>query len=186
MLQVSELLPLLDYRRLVNVLGAQPAKQVIVLRDRTLESLGVSGQRGALVVHGDLHVGRVLIDGDPARISGLIDFNLAHHAEPTVDLAYGLWWLARREVREHFWFAMEKLLRGYVARRRLPSDSPRLLATMLVARGPMLLVVLHEYEEVCRRIHDALSFVQENESRIRDEGGMALPFQKSDPPSNPG
>jgi homoserine kinase type II len=110
------------------------------VEDRLTE-LGESTPISALV-HGDLTTLNVLVDGSPARVSGLIDFNNAYLEMPLADIGFSLWQAGRpahddytldpRRVRE--------LVAGYVEQRRLPKSAAPEIATFIQARGLQLMV----------------------------------------------
>jgi aminoglycoside phosphotransferase (APT) family kinase protein len=125
-------------------------------------------------VHGDLHVGNILVSPGQARITGVIDFDLAHQADPLVDLAFSMWWWCRPAVQEHFWDAAAGTLIGYCRRRALPSDASSWLVTLLKARGLMLLVRLRDYHQACDEIHETLRFVVEHDEELASFARDAL------------
>jgi Ser/Thr protein kinase RdoA (MazF antagonist) len=106
-----------------------------------LADLGQSARRPALV-HGDLTTLNVLVDGSPARVSGLIDFNNAYLEMPLADVGFSLW-QAGRPAHDDYTLDPRRvrgLVSGYAEQRRLPRSTGHEIATFIRARGIQLMV----------------------------------------------
>jgi Ser/Thr protein kinase RdoA (MazF antagonist) len=94
------------------------------------------------LVHGDLTTLNVLVDGSPARVSGLIDFNNAYLEMPLADLGFSLW-QAGRPAHDDYTLDAQRvtdLVRGYDGQRRLQVSAAHEIATFIQARGVQLMV----------------------------------------------
>lgn len=155
--------------------GNGAAARLRACREQTLAELELRGPaEPTLVVHGDLHVGNILVESNPDRITGVIDFNMAHRAEPVVDLAFNLWWWCRPAMQQRFWDAAAGTLTGYRARRALSQETSSWLVTLLKARGLMLLVRLRDHEPACAEIHETLRWVVDHDNEVASCASQAL------------
>ncbi|MEP6526291.1 MAG: hypothetical protein ABJA86_03930 [Nocardioidaceae bacterium] len=82
------------------------------------------------------------LDGTPARVSGLIDFNNAYLETPLADVGVSLW-QAGRPAQDDYTLDSRRvsdLVAGYVGQRRLPLSAAHEIATFIRARGIRLMV----------------------------------------------
>jgi Ser/Thr protein kinase RdoA (MazF antagonist) len=108
---------------------------------RELEAFGY-GALTRIVVHGDCTLHNIVIDGDPPRPVGLIDFGSAYQDAWLLDLGAGLW-RAGRVSQEAIGLDPGRVARfaaGYHARRPLAPDHARAIPTLIRARGLQLIV----------------------------------------------
>ncbi len=93
--------------------------------------------RPPIVVHGDFTSHNVLSDGDPARLTGVIDFAGAHLETPLADIAYGLWRSGRpyQEADHLDLHRVSRFVRGYASTVALTADEARLIPVYLYGRG---------------------------------------------------
>jgi Ser/Thr protein kinase RdoA (MazF antagonist) len=119
------------------------------LRYETLEQL---------VIHGDATNDNVIVDGDPPRIVGLIDFGAASLAPWPADLAAALWRSGRRVDRDvgldpdH----VRRFVRGYHRESLIPRHLAHAIPLLIQARGLML--VSRRVRRFPERLAEALDY----------------------------
>jgi Ser/Thr protein kinase RdoA (MazF antagonist) len=178
--RLEELPGAVPWSRLASCLGGpEGVRRYRHHLDQAFAGLGSSLQpdQDAVVIHGDLTTLNVIVDGDPPHCSGLIDFAMAHRANPLADLGYGLWQAGRARfhdigldpARVARWVA------GYHARRRLDEQAAAQLPFFLQARGCQLIArwaARHE-RDLTLTLHrlDSIAALRE---RLRDSVQSAL------------
>jgi Ser/Thr protein kinase RdoA (MazF antagonist) len=93
-----------------------------------------------MIVHGDFTMDNVLIEGEPPRITGLIDFGSAYRERWPADLAFGLWRSGRAKPAD---VALDldrvgRFVGGYHQREPIGAEVVLLLPVLLWARGLQL------------------------------------------------
>lgn len=93
--------------------------------------------RARLVIHGDFTSHNVIADGTPPRVTGVIDFALAHAETPIADIGYGLWRSGRpRQQADHLDLArVRRFFRGYISTVPLTADEASVIPLYLRGRG---------------------------------------------------
>lgn len=139
----------------------------------------------ATVIHGDFTMDNVLIEGEPPRITGLIDFGSAYGEHWPADLVFGLWRSGRAEEAD---VALDpdrigRFLRGYHQRERIGAEVAGLLPVLLWARGLQLAArwverapaaALAELAPVTAMILRRIDWIRANERELTGAIGSAL------------
>jgi Ser/Thr protein kinase RdoA (MazF antagonist) len=142
---VDDLAELAPWDRLERTLhGVDGVRQFREYLDQTASELAAMGHASSprLLIHGDFTTDNILIDGEPPRIVGAIDFALTTREVALADVAFSLWRSGRPEPQamaldEHRVAAM---VAGYASCRKLPGRTVRALPAYLKARGLQLIV----------------------------------------------
>jgi len=141
--------------------GALPLAEVPkILLSPQLEAVGVDPRRAAvirhladqlardlhdtprldserIVIHGDFTSHNVLATGAPPRVTGVIDFALAHRERPLADLGYGLWRSGRpHQDADYLDLArVRAFFRGYASAAPVLPDQAQLIPLYMRGRG---------------------------------------------------
>ena len=142
---IDGLAALAPWDRLEQTLGgADGVRHFREYLEQTTGELAALGHTTAprLVIHGDFTTDNILVDGEPPRIIGAIDFALSTREAALADLAFSLWRSGRAEPQA---LALDPrrvaaLVVGYGSQRALPATSARALPVYLKARGLQLIV----------------------------------------------
>lgn len=142
---LEDLAALAAWDRIGDALGdASDARQLRRWMDDLLPELEALGY-GALtriVLHGDCTLHNIVVDSNPPRPVGLIDFGGAYHGAWLTDLGSGLW-RAGRVGQETIGLDPGRVARfvtGYHAHRPLSAALARAVPTLIAARGLQLIV----------------------------------------------
>lgn len=97
---------------------------------------------GEIVMHGDLSCDNML--ADKGKLSGVIDFGMAQHHHPLVDLGFALWRTARpfRKAVELDPARIARYIRGYLSHSTLPPDLLKQLPSAIIAKGLFLVSLI--------------------------------------------
>jgi Ser/Thr protein kinase RdoA (MazF antagonist) len=178
--RLEELPEAVPWSRLANCLGGPAGvRRYRHHLDQALAGLQPSLLRGhdALVIHGDFTTLNVVVDGDPPRCSGLIDFALSHRADPLADLGYGLWQAGRTNFQD---IAVDparvaRWVAGYHAHRPLDERAAAQLPFLLQARGCQLIARwARRHESDLTMTLDRIDAIAALRERIRDSVQTAL------------
>jgi Ser/Thr protein kinase RdoA (MazF antagonist) len=93
--------------------------------------------RPQVVIHGDFTSHNVLAGGSPPRVTGVIDFALAHAETELADIGYGLWRSGRpHQNADHVDLQRAAdFLRGYASTAMISADEARVIPVYLRGRG---------------------------------------------------
>ena len=142
---LEQLAELALWDRIADALGdASDARQLRRWTDELMQELEALayGALARIVVHGDATLPNMVLDGEPPRLVGLIDFGSAYYDAWLTDLSAGLW-RSGRLVQEAIGLDPERVARfvaGYHSRRPVDPAQARAIPTLIKARGLQLIV----------------------------------------------
>jgi Ser/Thr protein kinase RdoA (MazF antagonist) len=120
-------------------------RQVLVgqVRELLIRLQSIPERRSrAVVIHGDFTAHNILAGGKPLRVTGVIDFALAHVEDWLADLGFGLYRTGRPNQEATFidLHRLERFLCGYHSVRPLTPEAVEAVPLYLWARGIQRLV----------------------------------------------
>lgn len=136
---------------------------------RHLESLRA---REEIVIHGDFTCDNILQIG--GSVTGVIDFGMAQHHHPLVDLGFALWHTGRPD-RSALELNLERLyafVSGYVAFHPLSVDQMSLLAEAIESKGLFMIALLRSRGRSEGSRRTLLSWIQRHRLLIEERLGV--------------